>query len=170
MVRDRPKRCRPLVGSSLEALCRTAYYADCYALLVPAMRYTDALQAYQEMRSRMPGWINRLMVVRDFLCRAFGMTPTKGFAIDSECLAGLEAGSQLDFFRVVSVRAEELVLRLEDRHFVVSVAVCLGGGPAGQLIQVATAVVPRTRLGKGYVRLIEPFHRQVVRSMLGRLA
>ncbi len=169
-ARERPRRCRPPVGSALEALFREAFYADCYVLLVPAQRYANALQAYLEMRRRMPGWINWLLAARDLVCRAFGMIPTRGFAVDGEFPIRLDVGSELDFFRVASATIGELVLRLEDRHFQVSVSVCLGAEPAGQLIRVITAVVPRTRLGKGYVRLIEPFHRQVVCSMLSRLA
>jgi len=169
-TRERPRRCRPPVGSVIEALFREAYYADCYVLRVPTQRYANALQVYLGMRRRMPGWINWLLAARDLLCRAFGMTPTRGFAVNEMDPARVDVGSKLDFFRVVSATRDELVLRLEDRHFQVSVSVCLGHEPTGQLIRVATAVVPRSRLGKGYVRLIEPFHRQVVWSMLSRLA
>lgn len=97
----------------------------------------------------------------------FGMTPTHGF--NSQPPQTVKSGDLLDFFTVVSASQTELELQHYDRNFTVSISLYLNPEEMVQAIYLTSLVTPHTRIGKGYVRLIAPFHRAVVKSMLNRL-
>lgn len=171
MSRAAPFATRLPPGSAILAAHSSAGYADSFAQPVRGTPFVDALQAYLSMRTRAPRWINRLLALRDALAGCVGMTRTDGFSRRAERPSSLAAGDPLDFFRVLSVEPRELAMALDDRHFRVVVSLYLDeaeGRP--QLVVISSAVAPRSRLGRTYVALIAPFHRQVVKAMLRRLA
>ena len=145
------------------------YYSDCFVRRIQAARFADPLAAYLKMTRAAPTWVIRLLAVRDSLVRWLGMTPTRGFRSRAAPPATVAAGDDLDFFRVRSSDEDKLLLTLADRHFEVTIEVLLISQPQSQSVYVSSTVNPHTVVGKGYLRLIAPFHRAVVRSMLNRI-
>lgn len=156
-------------GSVIRYIHAAAGYADSFAQPVRGRAFADALHAYLTMRTRAPRWVNGLLAVRDALAGLVGMTRTEGFATSATCPGAIGPGDPLDFFRVLFIDARELAMALDDRHFRVVVSLYLADRTEGQVVVVSSAVEPRGLVGKAYLTLIAPFHRQVVKSMLRRL-
>ncbi|MDD1967575.1 DUF2867 domain-containing protein [Pseudomonas putida] len=160
---------QPPRQSSRGNLFPHVYYSDCFVRRFQAARFTAPLAAYLEMTRAAPTWVIRLLAVRDGLVRWLGMTPTRGFSSRTTPPAAVCTGDDFDFFRVLSSDADKLLLTLEDRHFEVTIEVLLISQPQSQSVYVSSTVNPHTMVGKGYLRLIAPFHRAVVRSLLNRI-
>lgn len=157
----------PHPSSKVNSQFSDAYYADCFVRNTADGQLSTALSAYVAMTSRAPSWINGLLQVRDRMVATLGMSPTHGFSAQPP--QTVQPGEPLDFFIVAAVSQNELELQLYDRHFTVSISLYLALEESAQAIYLTSVVTPHTRIGKGYVRLIAPFHRAVVKSMLNRL-
>lgn len=162
-----PTEALPHPDSAASSQFSDAYYADCFVRNTVGRKFSTAFAAYVAMSSKAPFWVNGLLQVRDRMVAAFGMTPTHGFSAQPP--QTVEAGEPLDFFTVAAASQNELELQLYDRHFTVSISLYLTPEETVQAIYLTCVVTPHTRIGKGYVRLIAPFHRAVVKSMLKRL-
>lgn len=157
----------PHPNSAVSSGFSDAYYADCFVRNTVSGRFSTAFTAYIAMSSRAPSWINGLLYVRDRMVTPFGMTATHGFSAQPP--QTVQPGDPLDFFTVASASQNELELQLHDRHFTVTISLFLAPEETAQAVYLTCVVTPLTRIGKGYVRLIAPFHRAVVKSMLNRL-
>mgnify|MGYP002757987116 FL=1 len=98
------------------------------------------------------------------MVRPFGLKPVAGFNLREQQTP--RVGDQLDFFQVAAVTDRELVLTIKDSHLDVMISVHLD--PSNQL-SLTSIVEPHNLLGRVYMRLIVPFHRRVVKAMLGGL-
>ena len=151
-------------SSVLRMLSTTAWFFDCFARRVTPEQGLTALDAYQRMSRAVPDWVNKAIRLRDMLVRPFGLKPVAGFNLREQKTP--RVGDNLDFFQIAAVTDKELVLSLKDSHLDVLISVHLD--PNNQL-SLTSIVEPHNALGRFYMRLIAPFHRRVVRSMLGRI-
>jgi hypothetical protein len=85
-----------------------------------------------------------------------------------------EGTPHIDFFPVLAVEANELIVGANDSHLDFRIAVVhrqRRETPTNQKEVVLASVVRcHNRTGKLYITLIAPFHRLVVRAMLKRAA
>ena len=149
-------------GSVLRMLSTTAWFFDCFARRVTPEQGLTALDAYQRMSRAVPDWVNQALRVRDVIVRPFGLKPVAGFNLHEQ--QAPKVGDNLDFFQIAAVTDKELVLSLKDSHLDVLISVHLD--PDNQL-SLTSIVEPHNALGRVYMWLIAPFHRRVVKSMLG---
>ncbi|MGE8407955.1 MAG: DUF2867 domain-containing protein [Pseudomonas sp.] len=151
-------------SSVLRMLSTTAWFFDCFARRVTPEQGLTALDAYQRMSRAVPSWVNKAIRLRDVVVRPFGLKPVAGFNLHEQKTP--RVGDNLDFFQIAAVTDKELVLSLKDSHLDVLISVHLD--PNNQL-SLTSIVEPHNALGRLYMRLIAPFHRRVVRAMLGQI-
>lgn len=111
-----------------------------------------------------PSWVRLLLFIRDHVMSLFGVKSTGEFRRFPH---GLD---RIDFFPVLSCRANEIILGADDRHL--DFRLSLLRQPARQELPVlvATTVVHcHNRLGRWYLAAIMPFHRLIVQSSLRRI-
>jgi hypothetical protein len=129
------------------------YYADAFE--APLGRVDlSAAELYREIFSHYPAAFKWLLVARGWLVAPFGLRRTT--------LAQLDGPR----FRVYSERDEELVAGGDDRHLDFRVSVLKLREHGAEKVVLSTVVQPHNHFGRAYLRIILPFHRFGVRTLL----
>jgi hypothetical protein len=147
------KRCAVPAGSLVERAFERVDYADAYeAPLGPnASRDVDAFT--RRMLSSRPAWLNALMKTRDALAGAVGL----------EQVTVATGRSGFGFFELFARTGDELMLGKDDRHLDFRLSVLLRDSRA----VLSTVVRFHGALGRAYFAPVKPFHRIIVRRLLG---
>ncbi|MDR3509666.1 MAG: DUF2867 domain-containing protein [Caulobacteraceae bacterium] len=143
--------------SGLGALLQGAQFIDAYRVGTgePGL---EARTAAQRMLSVSPAWVDALMRLRNLLVSPFGLkTPDPAATTDVDVIG---------IFPVVSATPRRVVLGFDDKHLDFRVVVDVANGD----VTAATLVKTHNLLGRAYLATILPFHRLVVRTMLGQAA
>jgi hypothetical protein len=116
----------------------------------------------------MPGWVNALFKIRNFLVRFVGL---KGGDNDinqlEECV---RTGGKYGFISVPDKNDHETVLLLEDKHLNAYLSVHIAETATNKrIVSLITVVHFNNLLGNIYFAVIKPFHKIVVKSMLKRI-
>jgi hypothetical protein len=116
----------------------------------------------------MPGWINALFKLRNFLVQFVGL---KGDEVDIEKLKNcIRTGGRYRFVSVPGKNNHETVLLLEDKHLNAYLSVHIADADnKKQQVSLITVVHFNNKLGNVYFAIIRPFHKLVVKSMLKRI-
>jgi hypothetical protein len=153
--------------SRLTALYQQPDLADAFAITLPPDVPADIEKLSQILLATPPCWFRVLLACRDFMVMPFGIQTSV------QLRKKLEAGGRerIDFFPVLSVDENELIIGENDIHLDFRTSVLVRNQARGGREVVLTSVVHcHNRIGKLYTRLVAPFHRTVVCSMLARAA
>jgi hypothetical protein len=121
----------------------------------------DARMAATKMFAYAPGWVTALMKIRNAVVTPFGLkTPSP---------AEKSGPNRIGIFPVISETPERLVAGFDDKHLDFRVVVDVAALPEGSSVTAATLVRTHNLLGRTYLATILPFHRMVVRAMLGQV-
>ncbi|UOQ52548.1 DUF2867 domain-containing protein [Hymenobacter cellulosivorans] len=146
----------------LSALAATAAdHTDAYRVSLPAHAPRDASAIAELLFGQGPAWVRRLMQLRDWLVRPFGLATLPAPA-PADPPIPLTVGAHVGPFRVFGVTAQEVILGQDDAHLDFRVSV-LVTGPA---VVVTTVVWFHNGFGRAYFTLIRPFHHLVVPALL----
>ncbi|MEO6104188.1 MAG: DUF2867 domain-containing protein [Pseudoxanthomonas sp.] len=143
--------------------------SDSYSVTLPPGTCHDPEILARFVFSRRARWMDLLMAVRDVAVSAFGLKT-------STQLVGVETaaqGERIAIFRIFHVDKREIILGEDDSHldFRISVLHLPAEEPESESrLVVSTVVHCHNRLGRTYLRIITPFHRVIVRSILRRAA
>lgn len=157
------------LDSGLAHLYEPVHLADAFAIWLPAGAPSDPDVLARFIFSNQPAWIGGLMKVRDLLVAGLGLKTAKHLA----SLADGAKAARVGIFKVYSVSETEIILGEDDKHldFRVSVLCTPRAAPeANRRLVVSTVVQCHNRWGRGYIFLIAPFHRAVVKASLMRAA
>lgn len=142
------------------ALLAGAQFIDAFRVEVGATA-VNAREACTRMVLDGPRWIDALLRLRNILVRPFGLK-TSGEGAPAPCgLIGL--------FPVLSETPERLVAGFDDSHLDFRIVVDVSGSAASRQVTSTTLVRTHNLLGRAYLTLIMPFHKLVVRGMMGRI-
>ena len=153
--------------SAVATVYESMNLADAFAIQLPFGTSSDPDVLWRFLILQQPTWIGWLTNVRDPIVACFGLKTAKH-------LATFEANAdRIGIFKVYSKSETEIVLGEDDKHldFRLSVLRTPGLSPSlsGQLT-VSTVVHCNNLLGRAYLLVIAPFHRQVVTASLRRAA
>lgn len=155
-------------GSQASKRLPGAYFHDCYQVPAPA---TDAcaLELYLHVVRQTPGWVNRLMALRN---RLVGLAGLKNLghlgALRAEKPASeYRVGDRVGIFSLLYLSEDEVLLGDSDRHLDVVLSVCKI--PQGA-VSVSTVVHVHNWLGRLYMLPVTPLHKIIVKAMLKRTA
>ncbi len=142
------------------AVLAGAQFADAFRVDIGATD-VSAREACTRMVLHGPCWIDALLRLRNILVRPFGLKTSGDGAPAPHGLIGL--------FPVLSETPEQLVAGFDDSHLDFRIVVDVSGNAASRKVTSTTLVRTHNLLGRTYLALIMPFHKLVVRSMLGRI-
>ncbi len=112
----------------------------------------------------MPGWVNTLFKLRNFLVKFVGLEGAKGSQEELEnCIRN---GSNYRFVEIVAKDERETVMLLRDKHLDAYISLRVSDG---KNVYANTLVKYNNRLGKVYFFVIRPFHGIVVRAAMKRI-
>jgi hypothetical protein len=155
--------------SAARNIYASTHLADAFSIALPAHASTDPMLLARFIFSHQPSWIGHLMGLRDALVGGLGLKTGKHLA----SLGANDTAGRISIFKIYSTSPTEVVLGEDDTHldFRVSVLCAQASAPGGMpRLVVSTVVHCHNRLGRAYLRLIAPFHRQVVQASLRRAA
>lgn len=139
-------------------LLPAADWADRFTLGLPVNNLT-AREAARLALEYPPGWVRRLMTLRNALVAPFGLKS----AAEKVATSDTEIGG----FPVVSVSDDRVVLGFDDRHLDFRIVIDVRQDrPSGQTLSVMTLVHRNNLIGRLYLAAVMPFHKLIVRTML----
>ena len=155
--------------SAVATAFKSVNLADAFSIRLPSDASIDPDVLARFIFSVQPSWIGALTNVRDAIVTGFGLKTAKHLAT----LSSDTAAPRISIFRVFGTSENEVVLGENDKHLDFRVSIlCTPGSPpsAGSQLTLSTVVHCHNRLGRAYLSVIAPFHRQVVKASLRRAA
>ena len=155
--------------SAVTTLYKSTNLADAFSIQLPFGASSDPEVLWRFVMSQQPFWIGWLTSVRDTIVACFGLKTAKHLTT----LSDEASGDRIAFFKVYSRSESEIVLGEDDKHldFRLSVLCTPDLSPTGGgQLTVSTVVRCHNLLGRAYLFVIAPFHRQVVTASLHRAA
>lgn len=127
----------------------------------------DMVEIYHALFAHHPRWALRLLQLRDWLVRPFGLKPSlKSIDEPPEPKAVYEIGDRIARFMLFSQSDSEIVTGGDDRHLDFRVAVRRLSDGDGERVVLSTIVSPHNLLGRAYLCVVLPFHLLGIRKML----
>ncbi|MDR1973599.1 MAG: DUF2867 domain-containing protein [Bacteroidales bacterium] len=140
-------------GSMISVGFENPDYVDTYRI----MKSTDYnIEQITEAIFRLPRWAKRLMKLRDFIVKPFGLKTKK------------DGSANQKFFTVITQTENEIVMGENDTHLNFRVSVL--ADREKNFIYVTTLVRYNNFLGRVYFLPVKPFHGIIVKSLMFRLA
>ncbi|MFT4116810.1 DUF2867 domain-containing protein [Bradyrhizobium sp.] len=121
----------------------------------------NAREACVRMVLHGPRWIDALLRLRNIAVTPLGLK-TSGEGAPAP-------GGLIGLFPVLSETPERLVAGFDDHHLDFRVVIDVTGLAADRQVTSTTLVRTHNLLGRTYLALIMPFHKLVVRSMMGSI-
>jgi hypothetical protein len=155
--------------SAVARVYESTNLADAFAMQLPVGTSSDPEVLWRFIILQQPSWIGWLTSVRDALVACWGLKTAKHLA----ALSGEANAERIGIFKVYSKSETEIVLGEDDKHLDFRLSVLRTpdrSAPPGGQLTVATVVRCHNHLGRVYLWVIAPFHRQVVKASLRRAA
>jgi len=155
--------------SAIATAFKSVNLADAFSIRLPpgASRNPDVLARF--IFSVQPSWIGVLTGVRDAIVAGFGLKTATHLAT----LSSDPAAKRISIFRVFGSSETEVILGENDKHLDFRVSILCTPDSlqnTGNQLTLSTVVHCHNRLGRTYLSVIAPFHRQVVKASLRRAA
>ncbi|RKE39339.1 uncharacterized protein DUF2867 [Paraburkholderia sp. BL23I1N1] len=156
--------------SSIARLYDAPDLADAYAVRLPDNAIDDPELLARFLFAHQPAWVAKLLSLRDALVARLGLKTAKQLRAASSHASR----ERVDFFRIYTRSAREIILGENDSHLDFRLSVLqqtrdTREGSTRYLI-LSTVVHCHNGFGRFYILVIAPFHRLVVRSSLRRAA
>lgn len=158
----------PIPADSLVNKYLPADYSDVFTCETTSDTLPTANDIVISFFADMPGWVNVLFKLRNFLVRFVGL---KGGNGDNSQLENcIRSGGKYGFVSVPDKSDHETVLLLEDKHLNAYLSVHITNTAANVWdVSLITVVHFNNKLGNIYFAVIKPFHKIVVKSILKRV-
>lgn len=139
-----------------------ADWADCYALEVRKPNLS-AIEAAHLAFGHFPLWVKLLLKIRNGIVALVGLQSTGDIQAKTT--------ERMGFFPIVSQSDRQVVVGFDDRHLDFRVVIDVTDvGHGLSTVSATTLVYRKILLGRVYIAAITPFHRLIVRTMLGNVA
>ncbi|WP_431095686.1 DUF2867 domain-containing protein [Polaromonas aquatica] len=155
--------------SAVATAFKSVNLADAFSIQLPSDSSINPDVLARFIFSVQPSWIGALLNVRDAIVAGFGLKTAKHLAT----LSGDATVPRISIFRVFGTTETEVVLGEDDNHLDFRLSIlCMPGLPpnTGNQLTLSTVVHCHNLLGRTYLSVIAPFHRQVVKASLRRAA
>ncbi|WP_339652072.1 DUF2867 domain-containing protein [Halopseudomonas pelagia] len=161
----------PPSAASVAPWYAVADLVDAFAIHLPPDSTADPLRLASFVFATQPGWVAKLMCVRDTLVRPFGIKTATKLRTEQRTSGAQHIG----IFRVFDCDESEVVLGEDDRHLDFRVSVLhqsqmKSDGAWDARLIVTTVVRCHNWLGRLYITAIRYFHRRVVIASLQHAA
>lgn len=110
-----------------------------------------------------PKWVQFLFKIRNGIVKFFGLKT----GIPDDYNEDFKVGGYVKFFKIYDISPNEVILGANDSHLNFRAIVTDKKTPSHN-VKVTTLVEYNNKKGKIYMNLIKPFHRMVVKHMVGQ--
>ena len=145
---------------SRESVLAGAQFADAFRVTVTDAKL-DARAAADRIFSRSPRWVRMLLDLRNRIVAPFGLK--------TSAVREARAGGMVGMFPILNETPERLVAGFNDHHLDFRVVVDVVPVTDGREVTATTLVLTHNWLGRAYLAVIHPFHRLVVKALLGQV-
>lgn len=145
---------------------RTFYHWDSYEA---PLRRTDLAmhEIHLAIFAHHPWWAKQLLILRGRIVALFGLRATTAADLDTiEIKSTYAAGEKIARFTLFGQNDTEIVTGGNDKHLDFRVSVLKLTEHGASRVVLSTVVSPHNFFGKAYLRVILPFHRFGVRTLL----
>jgi len=111
-----------------------------------------------------PAWANKLMNMRDFFVKRFGLKTGKEVNLNEADY--YQIGSKANMFTVIDRNENEIVMAEDDKHLYFRTAVMKKEAEQGTEIYLSTIVKYHNIWGKIYFLPVKPFHRILMKYLI----
>jgi Protein of unknown function (DUF2867) len=143
---------------NLEAILPASNFVDAFEITVP-----HAANSYvftHHLMSSTPVWVAKLLKLRNVLMAPLGLqtedAPSKG--------------EKFGMFPVISTTETRTILGFDDTHLDFRIVLDAAQAQGATTLTLSTAVRTHNMFGKSYLAVVMPFHKVIIRTMLGRAA
>ena len=160
---DIPKAC------GLTEKWEAATYRDCFTHEMDVDPEDSATSLFQRMMTRPPRWVTFLMTMRNAIVKHLGLktdSPNEHFENDQP--KKYKAGDYIGFFKIEEIRPDEIIVSTNDKHLDAYFALLITDNRG--LVSMISTVRTKEKLGDVYMFFIAPFHRLIVKYLLGKLS
>jgi hypothetical protein len=145
---------------SRESVLAGAQFADAFRVTVTDAKL-DARGAADRIFSRSPRWVKMLLDLRNRIVAPFGLK--------TSAVREARAGGMVGMFPILNETPERLVAGFNDHHLDFRVVVDVVPVTDGREVTATTLVLTHNWLGRTYLAVIHPFHRLIVKTLLGQV-
>ena len=145
---------------SRESVLAGAQFADAFRVTVTDAKL-DARGAADRIFSRSPRWVRMLLDLRNRIVAPFGLK--------TSAVREARAGGMVGMFPILNETPERLVAGFNDHHLDFRVVVDVVPVTDGREVTATTLVLTHNWLGRTYLAIIHPFHRLIVKTLLGQV-
>lgn len=136
-----------------------ANWADAFQAVVPEVQLTALEVAKSALGGKPPQWILSLMSLRNRLTGLIGLKSAE-LSVDQKTVGS---------FPIVREDEDCVVLGFDDWHLDFRIAVEASRAESSTKVQVVTLVNRKHWVGYGYIFLITPFHKMIVKRLMRNL-
>jgi hypothetical protein len=127
-------------------------YCDSYRIVKST---NDSIEEIADEIFKLPGWVNWLLKIRDFITGIFGLKSSKE----------INKGQKINF-PIIEKRENEIILGENDKHLDFRVSIL--ADRVNSFIYVTTIVHYNNFWGRAYFLPVKPFHKLIVKSIIKR--
>lgn len=110
-----------------------------------------------------PKWVEFLFKIRNNIVKLFGLKT----GIPDDYNEDFKVGGYVKFFKIYDIATNEVILGANDNHLNFR-AIVSNTENTSHNIKVTTLVEYNNKKGKIYMTIVKPFHRMVVKHMVGQ--
>lgn len=145
-----------------------ATYRECFTHEIEVHSQETATSLFHRMMMRPPRWITLLMAARNAIVKRLGLkTDTPNETFEGDHPDNYKVGDYIGFFKIEKIMPEEIVASTNDKHLDAYFSLLITDNRRG--VAMISTVKTKEKLGDIYMFFIAPFHRLIVKYLLGRL-
>jgi hypothetical protein len=142
-----------IAAPNLDLVLPDLDFADAFQIVVPQRANAEVFTQY--MMTNPPSWVARLLALRNFIMKPFGLKTHVNHVPESQLRYGM--------FPVISATPDRTILGFDDHHL--DFRIVIDAAPQGlseTRLVMSTAVRTHNLLGRAYLAIVLPFHRLIV--------
>jgi Protein of unknown function (DUF2867) len=144
-----------------------ADFYDAYQTINPHPE-RHALEIWLGTLAKIPAWIDRAMLLRNFIVSKVGLRDSGKIsnAGVSKAIADYRVGDRVGIFTITHISESELVMGDDDKHLAVQVSLCKID--LNQVV-ISTVVHIHNWMGHAYMFFVKPMHRIIAPAVLSKI-
>jgi hypothetical protein len=157
-------------GSSIWQTLPSFGFSDAYQVQLRNAAQTPQ-EIYEAIFNYPPAWVPPLFVVRGWFAKLLGLKHLPlSFGPRATSTRPYQIGDRAGLFSVYSSNPGELILREDDSHLDFRLSIYKAKSEEGEVVIISTVVLMHNQVGRAYMKVVEPFHRALAKSMVQRAA
>jgi Protein of unknown function (DUF2867) len=147
-----------VIPPDFEGVLPASNFVDAFELTVPLSAGSYAFTKH--IMASTPAWVDMLLALRSALMAPLGL-------ITYEAPSARE---KFGMFPVISSDESRTILGFDDKHLDFRIILDAAPVAGSTKLTLSTAVRTHNIFGRAYLAVVMPFHKLIVRTMLGRAA